>query len=242
MGDPIRIVLVDDQHLVRAGLAMLLDAEDDIEVVGEAADGAAGLALIREQHPDVALMDVRMPVMEGIAATARIVLDRELATRVLVLTTFDTDDAVLEAMRAGASGFLLKDAQPAEIVSAIRAVNSGDAVVAPSAMRKLLDSLGPALRGAADPDPTPAREPSPASVRGAALPPSTAAALGTLTGRELEVLALIGKGLNNAEIGSHLVVAETTAKTHVSRIMGKLGARDRVQAVIIAHQAGLVGD
>lgn len=243
MGDPIRVVIVDDQKLVRAGIAMILAAEDDIAVVGQAGDGADALALIRQSEPDVALMDVRMPVMDGIAATTRVVLDRELTTKVLILTTFDTDEAVLAAMRAGASGFLLKDAEPDDIVRAIRAVAGGDAVVAPSAMRKLLVGLGPQLRGeqassALQPEDV---APAPAPARATTLSPATAAALRSLTQRETEVLALVGEGLNNAEIGQRLVVAEATAKTHVSRIMGKLGARDRVQAVIIAYQAGLVG-
>ena len=165
MTDPIRLVVIDDQKLIRAGLVMLLDAEDDIEVVGEAEDGRAGLDLVRALTPDVALMDIRMPVMDGIAATHRIALDTSLPTRVLVLTTFDTDEAVLDAMKAGASGFLLKDADPDDIVRAVRNVAAGDAVLAPSAMRRLLDAVGPSLRaGMLDaPDPTPVAAPASAS-------------------------------------------------------------------------------
>ena len=165
MTDPIRLVVIDDQKLIRSGLVMLLDAEDDIDVVGEAEDGRAGLDLVRALTPDVALMDIRMPVMDGIAATHRIVLDTSLPTRVLVLTTFDTDEAVLDAMKAGASGFLLKDADPDDIVRAVRNVAAGDAVLAPSAMRRLLDAVGPGLRAgmldAPDPAAAPATSPAP---------------------------------------------------------------------------------
>lgn len=218
----ITVLVVDDQMLVRAGLRMILDAEPDIEVVGEAADGAAGVALIAQEQPAVALMDIRMPVLDGIAAT-REAAQRHPATKVLVLTTFDTDTAVLDAMRAGASGFLLKDTQPDDLVRAVRSVAAGDAVVAPGAMRRLVAALGPG-----GPEPAPARA-------------EEAAELAELTEREVEVLALVGAGLTNAEIAKRLVVAESTVKTHVSRILYKLDARDRVQAVIIAHQVGLVG-
>ena len=231
MSEPITVVLVDDQQLVRAGLRMIIDAEPDLAVVGEAGDGRAGLVLVSETAPDVTLMDIRMPVMDGIAATRELV-ESGTSTRVLVLTTFDTDEAVVEAMRAGASGFLLKDTDPDDLARAIRAVAAGDAVVAPSAMRRLLDVLGPGLGSAvgpagqdAAPDPT-------------AGPDSDL--LEPLTDREVDVLALIGRGLTNAEIAVELVVAESTVKTHVSRILMKLGARDRVQAVIVAHRAGLV--
>ena len=218
----ITVLVVDDQMLVRAGLRMILDAEPDIEVVGEAADGAAGVALIEQEQPVVALMDIRMPVLDGIAAT-REASQRHPATKVLVLTTFDTDTAVLDAMRAGASGFLLKDTEPDDLVRAVRSVAAGDAVVAPSAMRRLVAALGPG-----------GSEPAPARAEGAA-------GLAELTEREVEVLALVGAGLTNAEIAERLVVAGSTVKTHVSRILYKLEARDRVQAVIIAHQVGLVG-
>ncbi len=249
MTERIRLVVIDDQKLIRAGLVMLLDAEDDIDVVGEAADGRAGLDLVRALSPDVALMDIRMPVMDGIAATHRITLDTSLATRVLVLTTFDTDEAVLDAMKAGASGFLLKDADPDDIVRAVRNVAGGDAVLAPSAMRRLLDAVGPSLRAglldAPEPPPVAAsasvQRPGPAAPPPApAMPPRLAAAVGSLTEREREVLGLVGEGLTNAEIAERLFLAETTAKTHVHRIMGKLQARDRVQAALIARRAGLV--
>ena len=245
MTEPIRLVVIDDQKLIRSGLVMLLDAEDDIEVVGEAGDGRAGLDLVRALAPDVALMDVRMPVMDGIAATHRIVLDTSLPTRVLVLTTFDTDEAVLDAMKAGASGFLLKDADPDDIVRAVRHVAAGDAVLAPKAMRRLLDAVGPSLRAglldAPDPAPAAASSSGPATPPPApALPSKLAAAVGSLTEREREVLGLVGEGLTNAEIAQRLFLADTTVKTHVHRIMGKLQARDRVQTALVAHRAGLV--
>jgi DNA-binding NarL/FixJ family response regulator len=256
MTDTIRLAVVDDQRLIRAGLVMLLDSEDGIEVVGEAGDGKAGLDLVRAERPDVVLMDVRMPVMDGIAATERIVLDSSLDTRVLVLTTFDTDQAVIDAMRAGASGFLLKDAEPDDIVRAVRAVAAGDAVIAPSAMRRLLDALGPGLRaglaagpggaaGAGGPAPSAAAAPgAPVAAGGAgaarAVVGTVPKAVQSLTPREREVLGLIGAGLTNAEIAERLFLAEATAKTHVHRVLGKLAARDRVQAALIAHQAGLV--
>lgn len=217
MTETVTVALVDDQQLVRAGLRMILEAESDITVVGEAADGAAGLALISDLEPDVVLMDIRMPVLDGISATRQ--LGPDSATKVLVLTTFDTDEAVVSAIRAGASGFLLKDAEPDDLIRAVRAVAVGDAVVAPTAMRRLLNTLAPEL-----PKPEP-RDP---------------ALLAALTEREVEVLALIGAGLTNAEIGIELVVAESTVKTHVGRILMKLGARDRVQMVIMAYRAGIV--
>jgi DNA-binding NarL/FixJ family response regulator len=192
-------------------------------------------------------MDVRMPVMDGIAATDRIVLDTSLPTRVLVLTTFDTDEAVLDAMKAGASGFLLKDADPDDIVRAVRHVAAGDAVLAPKAMRRLLDAVGPSLRAGMldtpDPTPTPAAAPAFESTSpppAPALPPKLTAAVGSLTEREREVLGLVGEGLTNAEIAQRLFLADTTVKTHVHRIMGKLQARDRVQTALVANRAGLV--
>lgn len=240
MTAPIRLVVVDDQSLVRAGLVMLLDAEADIEVVGEAADGATAVRLVRREHPDVALMDVRMPMMDGIAATQRIVADAALATKVLVLTTFDTDETVLEALRAGASGFLLKDAEPDTIIRAVRNVAAGDAVLAPAAMARLLAQTRQGVigaNGAAPEAPAPGGAPAGTPTR---VPPKVAAAVGSLTDREREVLTLVARGLTNAEIATELFLAETTVKTHVHRIMGKLQARDRVQAVLIAHSAGLV--
>lgn len=239
---PIRLVLIDDQALVRTGIGMILDAEDDIEVVGEAGDGRAGLALVREKQPDVVLMDVRMPVMDGIEATSRITSDPALSARVLMLTTFDTDDGVVGAMRAGASGFLLKDSTPEDIVRAVRAVAVGDAVVSPSAMRKLLAAMGPSLGGTGLAE-TPSAPASPATAP--STPLSTARrihpSISALTEREAEVLGLIGEGLNNAEIAERLFLSEATVKTHVSRVLGKLAARDRIQAVLIARDAGLSG-
>jgi DNA-binding NarL/FixJ family response regulator len=247
VSDPIRIVIIDDQALVRAGLAMLLEAEPDIVVVGQAGDGQEGLALIRAEHPDVALMDVRMPVMDGIATTERVVLDGSLTTKVLILTTYDTDRAVLDAVRVGASGFLLKDAQPDDIIRAVRAVHDGDAVMAPAATRRLLAVVGPGLRaGALNPGSStvapPSGSPSPPGPTAAVrkVPAKVAAAVGALTEREREVLTLVGRGLTNSEIAAALFLSEATVKTHVHRIMGKLSARDRVQAVLIAHSAGLV--
>lgn len=245
----IRVAIVDDQALVRAGLRMLIGAEDDMEVVGEAGDGREGVELVDASRPDVVLMDIRMPVLDGVAATSRIGELPGITTHVLILTTFDTDDAVLEAMRAGASGFLLKDSEPDDLVRAIRAVAGGDAVVAPSAMRRLLDALGPGLSRAEAAHDTnrPVRESASAAPAGGS-PAGAAASRGQadkpdlrgLTERELEVLTLIGLGLTNAEIAQRLSVAESTAKTHVGRILMKLHARDRVQAVIIAYGAGLV--
>jgi len=231
MTEPIRVVVVDDQSLVRAGLVMLLDAEEALDVVGESADGAAAVTLVERERPDVALMDVRMPVMDGIAATQRIVADPALPTRVLVLTTFDTDETVLEALRAGASGFLLKDAEPETIIRAVRNVAAGDAVLAPAAMARLLARTQDAAGDDAAAGPASATR---------AVPPKVSAAVGSLTEREREVLTLVARGLTNAEIAAELFLADTTVKTHVHRIMGKLSARDRVQAVLIAHRAGLV--
>lgn len=223
---------------------MLLGAEDDIEIVGEAANGEEGVALVVDRQPDVALMDIRMPKLDGVQATARIAATTGIPTRVLVLTTFDTDEAVIQALQAGASGYLLKDTEPDDLIRAVKAVAAGDSVLAPSAMRRLLDALG--------------NPPGNATFEDAASHPKFAAAetsipknadnsvesqavdLRYLTERELEVLTLIGEGLTNAEIAARLVVAESTAKTHVGRILMKLPARDRVQAVIIAHRAGLV--
>ncbi len=216
----IRVVIVDDQPLMRTGFRMILDAEPDIEVVGEGGDGLDAIELARHARPDVVLMDIRMPRMDGIAAT------RELAgseardpVRVLILTTFDLDELVLGALRAGASGFLLKDAPPEDMVEAIRIVARGDALIAPSVTRRLLDRFASKL-----PDPQRSRP----------------AALDTLTARELEVLGLVARGLSNGEIADQLVVSETTVKTHVGRILSKLDLRDRVQAVVLAYETGVV--
>ncbi len=217
-----RVLLVDDQALMRMGFAMVLDAQDDLEVVGEAGDGASALAQVRALAPDVVLMDVRMPGMNGIEATARIV-EQHPDTRVLVLTTFDLDEYAFAALRAGASGFLLKDAGPAELVAAIRAVAAGEAVVAPRVTRRLLDMFA-------------GRLPSSRQPREASNDPR----LDDLTPREVEVLRAVAQGLSNAEIADRFVVAEATVKTHVGRILAKLGVRDRVQAVIVAYETGLV--
>ena len=225
----IRIVLVDDQELLRTGFRMILDAQQDMTVVGEAADGLAALELLDRCPADVVLMDVRMPKLDGVEATRRLLSGggggaggaggAKGVARVLILTTFDLDEYAFAAIKAGASGFLLKDVPPAELLTAIRAVHSGDAVVAPSTTRRLLDRFAPMLP-AADAPP----------------PPSLAG----LTDREREVLILIAQGLSNAEIARRLVLSEATVKTHVGRILMKLELRDRVQAVVLAYETGLV--
>jgi DNA-binding NarL/FixJ family response regulator len=217
----IRVVIIDDQAMVRAGFAALLDAQADIEVVGQAADGAAGVALVRQECPDVVLMDVRMPVLDGIAATREIAgaaPDREAGPRIVMLTTFDIDTYVLEAIRAGASGFLLKDAPPDDLVAAVRVVAAGEALLAPRVTRRLIE------RFAALPDER--RGPLPA--------------LDGLTQREREVLREVARGSSNGEIARALFIAEQTVKTHVSRVLAKLGLRDRAQAVVVAYESGLV--
>jgi DNA-binding NarL/FixJ family response regulator len=210
----IRVLVVDDQKLVRAGFRMILEAEADLAVVGEAGDGAEAIELAKRCQADVVLMDIRMPNVDGIAAT-KIVTAMADAPRVLVLTTFDLDEYVHEALKAGASGFLLKDTPPEQLVDAIRIVHSGDAVVAPSVTRRLIESF--------------ARNVSPA--------PSPA--LEQLTDRELDVLRLMAKGLANAEIAESLILGEATVKTHVGRVLMKLGLRDRVQAVVFAYENGI---
>lgn len=219
--DAVRVVLVDDQELVRTGFRMVLDAQPDIRVVGEAGDGATALELLRTLAADVALMDVRMPRMDGVEATRRI-RATDGGPRVLILTTFDLDEYAYAALKAGASGFLLKDARPPELLSAIRSVHSGDAVVAPSTTRRLLDRFVGHLR--ADDGAPPAPE-----------------SLDVLTPREREVLAVVARGLSNTEIAALLHVSEATVKTHVGRILTKLDLRDRVQAVVLAYETGLVG-
>ncbi len=219
MRTPIRVVIVDDQGMVRAGFTSLLAAEPDIEVVGDAADGEAAVELVSRLQPDVTLMDIRMPVLDGIAATRRLV-EAQVPTKVLVLTTFDLDEYVFEALRAGASGFLLKDAPAEELASAIRVVAAGESLLAPVVTRRVIDAF---VRRAAPAS----REPEDAR-------------LATLTPRELEVLGLIARGMSNLDIAERLYVSEGTTKTHVSNVLSKLGLRDRVQAVVFAYEAGVV--
>jgi DNA-binding NarL/FixJ family response regulator len=218
-GAPIKVLLADDQELVRAGFKVLLDTEDDISVVGEAADGAQAVELARAARPNVVLMDIRMPVLDGLQATRQIAAVRGLEqVRVLILTTYDTDAYVFEALQAGASGFLLKDSGPAELLHAIRVVAAGEALLAPRITRRLISQFT-ATRTAHE---------------------VAEDRLAVLTQREREVLALVGEGLSNQEIAARLVLSPATARTHVSRAMVKLGARDRAQMVVVAYQAGLV--
>jgi DNA-binding NarL/FixJ family response regulator len=214
------VLLVDDQPLLRTGFRMILSAETDLRVVGEAGDGASAVELARRLRPDVVLMDIRMPGMDGIQATRALAGPGvEDPVKVLILTTFGLDEYVIESLRAGASGFLLKDAPPEDLVEAIRIVAAGEALLAPSVTRRLLDRVASRL--------PPANE-------------DTIPALSQLTEREMEVLKLMARGLSNAEIAEKLVVSETTVKTHVSRVLAKLDLRDRVQAVILAYETGLV--
>jgi DNA-binding NarL/FixJ family response regulator len=212
-----RVVIADDQALVRAGFRVLIDSDPGLEVVGEASDGREALEVVAATHPDVVLMDIRMPEMDGLAATREIAKSPE-GPRVIILTTFDIDEYVFEALRAGASGFLLKDIEPNELLQAVRVVAAGDALLAPSVTRRLIEEF------ASRPDPH-------------RMPP---AALDTLTEREREVMALVAQGLSNAEIAEVLFISPATAKTHVSRVMMKLGARDRAQLVVAAYETGLV--
>jgi DNA-binding NarL/FixJ family response regulator len=228
------VVLVDDQGLVRAGFRALLDSEADIEVVGQAADGQAGLELVRRLRPDIVLMDIRMPVLDGLAATARITSDADLAdTRVVVLTTFELDEYVFGALRAGASGFLLKDVEPTDLLTAVRVVAGGEALLAPRLTRRLIEAFvagGGGAGGGGALGAVPAGKAQRAA----------ATRLAELTPREREVLTLAGRGLSNAEIADRLVVSPLTAKTHVARLFAKLEARDRAQLVVIAYESGLV--
>jgi DNA-binding NarL/FixJ family response regulator len=214
----IRVLIADDQALVRAGFRMILDAEEDLEIVGEAGDGAEAVDLSRRMRPDVVLMDIRMPVLDGIEATRAVVEQAgEHPVRVLMLTTFDLNEYVYEALRAGASGFLLKDVPPEQLAAGIRVVAQGDALLAPSITKRLIHEF--AATHAAAPVPPPG--------------------LDELTARELEVFKCVARGLSNAEIAEELVVSETTVKTHVARVLMKLGLRDRVQAVVLAYESGI---
>jgi DNA-binding NarL/FixJ family response regulator len=214
----IRVLLVDDQALVRGGLRALLDAQSDITVVGEAGDGASAAQLASELVPDVVLMDIRMPGVDGLTATKTITADDRLAgVRIVILTTFDLDEYVFEALRSGASGFLVKDTEPVELIRAVRAVASGDALLSPRATRSLVEEFASKAK-----------------------PADLAPELDLLTEREREVMALVAAGLSNDEIGERLYISPTTAKTHVSRTMIKLGARDRAQLVVYAYETGLV--
>ena len=214
----IRVLLADDQALVRAGFRALLDAEEGIEIVGEAGDGAAAVRLAKSTRPDLILMDIRMPHVDGLEATRQIAADADLADcRVVILTTFDLDEYVFEALRVGASGFLLKDTEPADLIRGVRAVAAGDALLSPRVTRRLI-----------------------AEFAGRAKTPVAPRQLDQLTEREREVMALVGAGLSNEEIATQLFVSPATAKTHVSRAMVKLGARDRAQLVVFAYEAGLV--
>jgi DNA-binding NarL/FixJ family response regulator len=216
----LRVLIVDDQALVRAGFRMILDAEVDIEVAGEAADGDEAVSEAERLQPDVVLMDVRMPQVDGIEATRRLLSGDRSETKVVMLTTFDMDEYVYDALRAGASGFLLKDVPPEQLVAGIRAVAQGDALLAPSITRRVIEEF--------------VRRP-PSSVQ--TMPPEVA----ELTVRELEVLKLVARGLSNAEIAKELFVSETTVKTHVAHVLNKLSLRDRVQAVVFAYECGLAG-
>jgi DNA-binding NarL/FixJ family response regulator len=215
----IRVLLVDDQALIRAGFRMILDAEDDMDVVGECADGTQAVDSVRRLSPDVVLMDIRMPEMDGIDATRRIAGDGgDGAPRVLMLTTFDLDEYVYDALHAGASGFLLKDVPAEQLVDGIRVIAAGEALLAPSVTKRLIQEFS----------------------RSGATQRAAPASLEDLTPRELEVFKLIARGMSNAEIAAELVVSETTVKTHVARVLMKLGVRDRVQAVVLAYESGVV--
>lgn len=213
----IRLGLVDDQEMVRKGLALILGNEDDIELVGEAADGAEAVTLVQAKRPDVVLMDVQMPVMDGLEAT-RTILEGEVLTKVVILTTFERDEYIFEALRVGASGFLLKNAPPEDLIAAVRVVASGEALLSPSVTKRVIGSFA-------------------SSTTTMGSPP---AGLEHLTGRELEVLTHVAEGLSNSEIAEQLYVGEATVKTHVSNLLSKLHLRDRVQAVVLAHRHGLL--
>ena len=218
-GGEITVVIADDQRLLRTGFRVILDSEPDMRVVGEAPDGEAAVDVVRRRRPDVVLMDIRMPELDGLSAARRILDDPDVPSAVVMLTTFDRDEYVYEALRIGASGFLLKDTPADRLLDAIRVAASGDALLAPSITRRLIERFAHAARPAPDGVP---------------------AALAPLTARELDVLRLVARGLSNAEIAGELVLGENTVKTHVARVLGKLGLRDRVQAVVLAYETGLV--
>jgi DNA-binding NarL/FixJ family response regulator len=213
----LRLLIIDDQALVRAGFRKLLESEPGLQVLGEAADGLEAIELARRLRPDVVLMDIRMPRLDGLEATRRI-LDLGTGARVLILTTYDLDEYVFEALKAGASGFLLKDSPPDQLMTAIHVIAGGDALLAPSVTRRLIEEF------ARRPPPRPGRPPE----------------LSALTARELEVLSLLARGMSNAEIAAQMVLGETTVKSHVSGVLMKLGLRDRVQAVVLAYESGLI--
>lgn len=256
MSRPLRIALVDDQDLVRTGFRMILDAQRDMCVVGQASDGVGALSMVRTTRPDVVLMDIRMPALDGIAAT-RAVLEADPGIKVIVLTTFDLDDYLVAAMRAGASGFLLKDTTAPELIAGIRAVARGDSVVAPSATRRLLErwfappaSADSPGAGAARPIDSPGLGARPAdppehSARAADSPEHSARAgraglLAVLSDREKEILTLVGRAMNNREIAGDLFLAESTIKSHINRMLRKLNLRDRAQLIVLAYESGLV--
>jgi DNA-binding NarL/FixJ family response regulator len=214
----VRVVVADDQALVRAGFRLILESQGDIVVVDEARDGEEAIAAVRRTHPDVVLMDIRMPVLDGLEATRRLAADPDTTTRIVILTTFDLDEYVYGALQAGASGFLLKDVTPERLVLAVRSVVAGDALLAPSITRRLVERFA----------------------RPHAAPAALHADLASLTPREMDVMRLLGRGKSNADIAADLVLTEATVKTHVARIFGKLGLRDRAQAVVIAYELGVV--
>jgi DNA-binding NarL/FixJ family response regulator len=239
--DTISVLLVDDQELVRAGFRIILESEPGISVLGEAADGAAALEQARRLHPDIICMDVQMPGVDGLEATRRIVADAGLRSSVLMLTTFDRDDYLFAALGAGASGFLLKNASPEDLINAIRVLARGDALLSPEVTRRVIGRFAGAARRATDPSPMPTAAPTPGHGPGAVpAVPRGASALSTLTDREAEVLGLLAQGRSNAEIASELYLGEATVKTHVSKILMKLEVRDRIQAVVYAYENGIV--